>query len=232
MRSLGIFATCLLLSQNVAPAQTNNFREPTAEKSTTDANDGVIGGRGAAVRPEFTPLTASERLRLYVTRTFGPGAIAKAAAIGVITQWSDKPKEWEGGAQAYAERFGNSLAQHVIRRTIESGAAAALHEDNRYVRSTEIGFWKRSKHAVASVFIAKNDAGAEHFAYSRFGGAVGASFISRAWQPHSTNTSGDAAVNFGIAIAADMGWNVVKEFRPHRSPRSGDPSGCSPTRTC
>ena len=219
MRSLGIVAMGLLLWQNVALAQTNNLVAAPTENSTTDTKNGVIGGTGTAVRPEFTPLTASERWKLYLMGTFGPGAIARAAAVGGITQWSGTPKEWGGGAEAYGERFGNAFARHVIRKTLESGAAAALHEDNRYVRSTETGFWKRSKHAVASVFIARNNAGAEHFAYSRFGGAVGASFISRIWQPHSTNTSGDAAVSFGISVAADMGWNVVKEFRPHRSPR-------------
>ena len=218
MNSLRIIAMGLMLWQSVTPGQTNKFGPPPTEMST-DAKNGVIGGTGTSITSEFTPLTASERLRLYFTTTFGPGAIAKAAAAGGISQWKGVPREWRGGAGAYGERIGNAFAAHVIRTTIESGAAAAFHEDNRYVRSTETGFWKRSKHAVASVFISRNDAGAAHFASSRFGGAAGAAFISRIWQPHSTNTSGDAAVNFGISIAADMGWNVFKEFRPHRSPR-------------
>jgi hypothetical protein len=218
MRSLGIVAMGLVLWQNVAPAQTNNIEAPPADNSTTDAKTGVIGGT-AALRPEYTPLTASERWKLYFLSTFGPGAIARAAFVGGINQWSGTPKEWREGAEAYGERFGNAFAIHVIRNTLASGAAAALHEDNRYVRSTETGIWKRSRHVVTSVFIARNNAGAEHFAYSRFGGAISASFISRIWQPRSTNTSGDAAVNFGLSLLADMGWNAVKEFRPHRSPR-------------
>ena len=209
----------LLLWQNVAPAQTNNTDGPPADNPVADTKSSVSGVTTAAIRPEFTPLTASERWKLYLTSTFGPGAIARAAAVGGMAQQSGTPKEWGGGAKAYGERVGNTFAGHVIRTTLETAAAAALHEDNRYVRSTDTGFWKRTRHAVSSVFIARNAAGAEHFAYSRFGGAVGSSFISRIWQPQSTNTSGDAAVNFGISIAADMGWNVVKEFGPHRSPR-------------
>jgi len=220
MRSLGIFALGLLLWQNVAPAQTgNNNRSVSDSSNPGETKTGVVGSNGTVTPPEFTPLTASERWRLYFMSTFGPAAIARAAATSGIAQWQGTPKEWRGGAQAYGERFGNSFAEHIIRKTLEGGAAAALHEDNRYVRSTDTGFFKRSMHAVTSVFVAHNEAGGEHFAYSRFGGAASAAFISRIWQPNSTNTSGDAAVNFGITIAADMGWNVVKEFRPRHSKR-------------
>ncbi len=170
--------------------------------------------------PEFVPLTASERLRLYLRSTFGPAAIARAAAAGGIAQWSGIPKEWGGGAEAFGERVGNSFAKHVVRKTLEYGAATALREDNRYIHSTETGFWNRSKHAIGSVFVARNDAGREHFAYSRFGGALGASFISRIWQPRSTTSAGDAAVTFGISMATDMGWNVFREFRPNFRRRS------------
>ncbi len=69
---------------------------------------------------------------------------------------------------------------------------------------------------VASVFVARNDAGQEHFAYSRFGSVIGSSFISRLWQPRSTNSSGDAAVSFGLTMVSDMGWNFFREFGPKR----------------
>jgi hypothetical protein len=176
----------------------------------------VIGGAGAKLTEDYAPLTASERWRLYFRSTFGPGAILRAAASGGVAQATNTPKEWHGGAEAYGERVGNSFAEHIIRKTLESGAAAALHEDNRYFRSTETGVWKRSKHILASLFVARNQVGQEHFAYSRFGGAAGAAFISRIWQPHSKNTSGDAAVNFGLTMGVDLGWHAWKEFAPKR----------------
>jgi hypothetical protein len=63
---------------------------------------------------------------------FGPGAILTAGAVGGIRQWQGTPKEWRGGPEAYGDRFGSAMAQHVIQKTIESGTAAVLHEDNRY----------------------------------------------------------------------------------------------------
>lgn len=72
---------------------------------------------------------------------------------------------------------------------------------------------------VSAIFVARNEAGSEHFAYSRFGSVLGSSFISRLWQPRSEDTAGDAAVSFGLTMAADMGWNFIKEFCPRKLTR-------------
>jgi hypothetical protein len=217
MRSSAFLILGLLCWQAAAPAQTINDNIASDVRTANGAaKTGVVGANSATNAPSYAPLTASERWRRYLVSAFGPGAILRAAAAGGIAQWENTPKEWKQGSEAFGDRFGNSLAEHVIRKTIEAGAAAALHEDNRYFKSTDTGFGKRLKHSVGSVFITHNEAGGEHFAYSRFAGAIGSSFISREWQPRSLDSSGDAAVNFGVTMALDMGWNVFKEFRPHR----------------
>ena len=215
MRSLGLVALGLVLWQSAAPAQIINNATAMADRPETDAGaTGVVGSTGSVTIREYVPLTNSERLRRYFVGAFGPGAILTSTVSGGILQWENTPKEWGGGAEAFGNRFGNSMAEHVMRKTLEFGASAALHEDNRYFRSTETGFWRRTKHAIASTFVAHNNAGGTHFAYSRFGSAAGASFISRMWQPRSTNSAGDGAVNFGTSIGADVGWNFVREFMP------------------
>ena len=212
MRNLGLITMGLMLCQTVLPAQ------PTADDTSAPnaAATGVVGASSAVTAQEYTPITASERWKRYFMGGFGPGAILKAAAASGITQWTDTPKEWQGGAEGYGKRFGSSYAKHAIESTMENGAAVLLHEDNRYFRSIEPGFWQRSKHAIVSVFVARSDAGVEHFAFSRVGASAGAAFISRAWQPRSTTSSGDGAVSFGISMATKIGWNFFKEFRPSR----------------
>jgi hypothetical protein len=220
MRISALFLFGLLYWQAAAPAQTlnDNANALAGDSGGADrtSKTGVIGADTTINQPTYAPLTASERWRMYIISAFGPEAIVRAAAAGGIDQWKDTPKEWREGSEAFGERFGTSLAEHVIFKTLESGAAAALHEDNRYYRSTDTGVGKRLKHAVGAVFVAHTEAGGEHFAFSRFGGAIGSAFISREWQPRSTNSSGDAAVTFGITMAVEMGWNVFKEFRPKR----------------
>lgn len=196
-------------------AQTAAADTPAAEVSgPTDTPPAPANAGTKPTAPEFVPMTASERARKYLLGAFGPGAILRAAAAGGISQWSETPKEWGVGPEAYGDRFGNALAKHVIREALEFGGSTALREDNRYFRSTEPGFFKRSKHVVASIFVARNEAGGEHFAYSRFGSVMGSSFISRLWQPRSEDSSGDAVVSFGLTMVSDLGWNFVKEFSP------------------
>ena len=217
MRSSAILVFGLLCWQAAAPAQTiNETAAPDDGRTGGAARTGVVGSAAATNAATYAPLTASERWRMYFIGALGPEAILRASVGSGISQLNDTPKEWRQGSEAYGERFGSNLAEHVIRKTMESGAAALLHEDNRYFPSADTGFGKRLKHAVGSVFVARNEAGQEHFAYSRFGSAVGASFISRIWQPPSENKAGDAAVNFGIDMAVDIGWNVFREFRPKR----------------
>ncbi|HZT30910.1 MAG TPA: hypothetical protein VFA33_13555 [Bryobacteraceae bacterium] len=215
MRSSTFVACGLLCWQIAAIAQTTNS-VAALHDTLTSASDktGVVGATSATNEPAYSPLTASDRWRLYFVGALGPEAILRAGAGAGISQLNGTPTEWRQGSEAYGDRFGSELAEHVIRKSMEAGGAALLHEDNRYFPSTDTPFGKRLKHAVFSVFVARNDAGQEHFAYSRFGSAVGASFISRIWQPPSETRAGDAADNFGLTMAVDIGWNVFREFRP------------------
>jgi len=216
MRSFVLIAFGLIVLQNTAAAQANPGTSLAETAPSIEPATGVIGETSAGIPHEFTPLTESERLRLYLRRAFGPAAIAWAAAAGGIAQSTDTPKEWRRGADGYGKRVGNSMATHIIDKTLEYGASELLREDNRYIRSDETGFGKRVKHAVGAAFVARNEGGRRHFAYSRFGGAAGSAFISRLWQPHSTNSSGDGAVTFGVIIATGIGGNFLHEFWPAR----------------
>ena len=217
MRGSLIIALGVILLQTTAPAQTKDADSaPVAATGPTDSATGVVGAPARKLPSEYSPLTSSERWKLYFASAFGPRAILRSAAVGGITQAEGTPKEWGGGAEAYGDRFGNAMAKRVIRKTLESGGAALLHQDNRYFRSMESGFWKRTKHAIGSWFIARNTVGEAQFAYARFGAAVGTPFIARIWKPRSVNTVGDAAVSFGWTAAFGMGWNVFKEFGPAR----------------
>jgi hypothetical protein len=221
MRSLATFVIGVVLWQSAAIAQTTgDDSSKTGNPASADRENLVVEGSvETATAPEYTPPTATERLRHYVMSSFGPEGIVKAAAAGAITQAENTPKEWGGGAQAYGERVGNAFAIHLIRTTLQYGASTALHEDDRYIPSTETGFFKRTKHVISSVFVARNSGGGEHFAFSRIGSAAGSSFISRAWEPRSTTSAGDGAVTFGITMATDIGFNFFREFGPKRFKR-------------
>ena len=87
-------------------------------------------------------------------------------------------------------------------------------EDNRYRRSLETGFWDRSRHAMVSTFVASDDAGHQHFAYSRIGSVAATALIWRTWQPQSTSATENAVASFGFGLGAQMGANLFSEFWP------------------
>jgi len=163
---------------------------------------------------QFVPLTSSERLSKYLAGLIDGESIVRAAASAGIGQANGTPKEWGGGAESYGERVGNAFAEHVIHRTLQYGMSAAMHEDNRYFVSGQTGFFRRTKYAIKNTLLARHDNGNQYFSFSRVGGAAGAAFISRAWQPRSTTTAGDGAVSFGITMGSDIGFNVFREFWP------------------
>jgi hypothetical protein len=163
---------------------------------------------------QFSPMTSHERLGNYVAGLGDFESIVRSAAAAGIAQATLTPKEWGGGAEGYGLRIGNAYAQHVIRRTVQYGISAALHEDNRYFVSEETGFLRRMKYAVKSTFLARHDNGSQGISISRIGGAAGSAFISRAWQPNSKASAGDGAVAFGFSMMSDVGFNIVREFWP------------------
>lgn len=112
-------------------------------------------------------MITSQRARKYV-----PGAIPPAAAAAGLAQVSETLKEW-GVDPDYGAPFGNTFAKHVLCEALEFGGSIPLHEDNRYFRSTDTGLFERTKYVVASVFVARNEAGRGYFPDSRFGAVPG-----------------------------------------------------------
>jgi hypothetical protein len=143
-----------------------------------------------------------------------PLGYIKAGFSAGIDQWKDKPEEWEQGASGYGKRFANLLGQYSIQRTVTFGLASVLHEDNRYFNSGARGFWPRTGYAMASGILARQEDGSRHLSISGLGGVASGAFLSRFWQPVSTRSVGDGAVSFGITMASNIGFSVVKEFLP------------------
>ena len=163
---------------------------------------------------DFRPLTQRERTQLYLKTMVNPLGYIKAGFSAGIDQWKDKPPEWEQGASGYGKRSANLVGQYSIQRTVTFGLGSALHEDNRYFNSGKKGLWPRAGYAVASGLLARHDDGSRYVSISQVGGVAAGAFLSRAWQPSSQQTAGDGAVSFGISMASNMGFSVVKEFLP------------------
>jgi hypothetical protein len=201
-------ATSSSSGANASAVQTND--EPTEVEASLFSSLFMSG----KTKDQFKPLTARERLKVYAKDLISPFHFVLAGASAGITQLQDSPKEWGLGVQGYAIRFANYYGNATVGSILQMTGEDLLHEDNLYYGSGEHGFWKRVKYAVASSVLARSDDGTQHFSVSQVGSTAAASFISRIWQPRSSDSAGAGAVNFGINMASNAGVNVVREFLP------------------
>ena len=211
-----LLAAALLCATGTAQERAAQSWPDTAEE--TDAGNDSQSSEAAAITPQpdldFAPMTRSARLRDYLDGALGAHAFTNAVLRAEVGQLTGNPKEWGRGLRGFMKRAGSGFAQHFIRQTLRYAISSLLHEDNRYLRSGRAGFWKRSRYALASSFLARHDNGHRKVSISGIGSAAGASFISRAWLPRSVATAGAGASSFGITIGADIGANMLHEFWP------------------
>jgi hypothetical protein len=215
---IGWIALLLFLSTPFLFAQ-NQTDDASAKKSgvvdkTVDYLTNYLNMAGAEKASEFRPLSQHERSALYFKTMINPLGFLKAGASAGIDQAKDKPEEWEQGASGYGKRFANILGQYSIQRTVTFGLSSATHEDNRYFNSGKQGIWPRTGYALASSVLARHDDGSRNISISQLGGVAAGAFLSRLWQPSSQNSAGDGAVSFGLTMASNTAFSVVKEFLP------------------
>jgi len=160
------------------------------------------------------PMTQKQRLREYFRHMFNPEAVLRSAAGAGINQAMNTPSEWKQGGEGYGRRFESVYGEHLVQSTLLYALSDPLHEDNRYFRSGESGVGARLKYAVESAFLARHDDGSRHLSISALFSYAGTAAISRTWQPPSTRGAIHGVSAFGIAVAAEAGFNVAREFLP------------------
>ena len=213
----GLAILLLTLAPNLAaqrPDSVNTEQEANRASRTIDNVFNYLNMAGTTKASEFEPLTQRERTRIYLHIMINPLGYLKAASSAGLDQWGKKPKEWEQGASGYGKRFANILGQYSIQRTVTFGLSSALREDNRYFNSGKKGIWSRTGYAMASGILARRNDGTRHLSISQLGGVAAGAFLSRSWQPPSQRSAGDGAVSFGLTMASNMVFGVVKEFLP------------------
>ena len=208
----------ILLPATKSPAQDqtpySGARQPGPIDREIEYLFNYLNMAGTKKAAEFQPLTQQERTHIYFKTMVNPLGYAKAAFSAGIDQWNDKPEEWEQGASGYGKRYANILGQYSIQRTATYGLGSFLHEDNRYFNSGKKGFWPRMGYALCSSVLARHDDGSRAISISQLGGVAAGAFVARLWLPPSQNSAKDGAVSFGLTMASNAGFSIVKEFLP------------------
>ncbi len=145
----------------------------------------------------------------------GPRALARTAAGALITHATNTPSEWGQGTAGFGKRFASGLGKSLVKTGIQFPVAYFRHEAIGYRRSNLEGAGPRLRYALLStVYTHRTTTGERTVAAGEIAGALGSGLISRLWQPPSTATLASGFASAGIAIAADAGFNVLREFWP------------------
>lgn len=214
LNTLLLVTSLVLMSSTIAPAMAADVPSTAEDAKGSVPTQASQLGAASLESDDYVPPTQSERLRDYLNGTFGFGALNKSAASAEMSHVRNVPKEWGSHGAGYGTRLASAFGEHVVRGTLQYGASALLHEDNRYMRSGKQGFWKRTGYAISSTFLARRDNGTRRFSFSRVGSAGGAGLISRAWMPSSIASAGAGVGTGGLFLAFDAGSNMFREFWP------------------
>jgi hypothetical protein len=137
------------------------------------------------------------------------GSVARAG-VGTALNTTH---QWGRGPDGFAKRVGSSLGKHVVKETIQTGVAAAHHENLHYQPSHLNGTLPRLGYAVKSTFVVpKTNGKGKTVALGRVSGNMGAGLASQLWMPAAGIGAGVASG--GVGLAGDVGVNVAREFWP------------------
>jgi hypothetical protein len=187
---------------------------------TAQASLVTIGNRqpditGAMAEPPvYTPPTPLDRLHRLCSDAFSPSALAIHSAVAGFKHATGSVPEWGYGAEGYGRRLGWATLNNVAQTTIESGLAAALHEDTTYYRCACSGFWRRSAYALESQLMARRPDGTRTFSLARPIGAYGGALAATSLLPNRFTLSGDGLRDGTWNYALGFPVNMLREFWP------------------
>lgn len=162
-------------------------------------------------------MTAAERAKLYFSDTYNTGLIF-STAIPAATSMANPPKglprSWRQGPGGYGRHVGDFMASQISADTTRHLTAALLHEDPRYRRSQNKGFFPRFGHALASQFLTWDASGSPRPAFNTLAGVAAAGFVRTAYAPAGFDDTPHALQRSRIYLGRYVVESVIREFGP------------------
>jgi hypothetical protein len=178
-----------------------------------------LTGLVSASASDYHPATGRERRQLYWRQNFASvGAyVGPFVAALALDQATGNPEEWGGGFTGFGRRLASRTAVAIVQGTLQAAGAAALHEDVRYISSSQTGFKKRTLHAIAFSFLTYDNRGRTTLNVANLSSYYASAAISMAWMPGRNNvalrtfTDGTEQMGFSVPV------NLLQEFWPEIS---------------
>jgi hypothetical protein len=179
-------------------------------------NVNPVTGLAVAAEPSYRPLTGKERWKLYFKMTYasaGPYLSPVMTAL-LLDEANGTPRQWGGGFPGFGRRLASRAGNAVLEGTFQAPLAALLHEDVRYIPTTQRSFQRRAFHAVLYSFLTYNDKGHPTLNIANLIAYYASTAVTTAWLPGTQNAARYTFINASEQIALSFPLNVVQEFWP------------------
>ena len=161
-----------------------------------------------------TPLTGHERFKLFAAKTLTRVQPYADSVMSSAFQLISPTDVWGHGVDGFTDHLAASFTQRVVTFGLQSGAAAALHEDVRYKPSLSSNVWKRTGHALIGTVVLETPRG-DDIAYANIIAAVGSGFAINTFHPGRDISNRPGAWNFAaLNLLGFAQGNLWTEFKP------------------
>jgi hypothetical protein len=224
---LGILA--LTLATAAFAQDTPNAQTPTGTSSTGQTASAPSKVPGVAlynflqkksiVFPDIAlstdRLSPGGKFQLFVDNSISVHTITWAALGSAVGQADNSPTGFGQGWDAYAKRFGTSMARQSSSEFFGTFIlASTLHQDPRFYPEINPSFGHAIKYSVQRVFVTRNDDGRDVANWSGLAGPLMAEGLANVYWPERNRTVGDTFLRFGLDIATRAGGNMLREYWP------------------
>lgn len=161
------------------------------------------------------PLTVKEKYVLAWHQSVDISAHFGNAFQAALQQASDGQPHYGQGWGPYAQRFGAAEADQATSSFFIFGLLPhVLHDDPRYFRKGNGRVWYRIQYAATRTVISRKDSGDPTFNAPQVVGQLLQQGISTAYYPQQDRSVSGVFQNWGINLAYNSAYNVLKEFYP------------------
>ena len=198
---------------------------PASQSADSDAQKDDNPKRILGIIPNFQtkndtpaarkPLTVREKYALAWHQTVDISAHFGDAFQAALQQASDGQPHYGQGWGPYAQRFGAAEADQATSAFFIFGFLPhVLHDDPRFFRKAKGSAWYRIRYAATRTVITRTDSGHPTFNTPQVLGQLLQQGISTTYYPEQDRTVGHVFQNWGINLAYNSAYNVLKEFYP------------------
>jgi hypothetical protein len=222
----GVIACCST-SAAVAQETKPQAQTGTASAGETSSTLSKVPGAGlynllqekSIVFPDIAasmqPLSTGQKFQLFVDNSISVHTITWAVVGSSVGQAYDSPTGFGQGWDAYAKRFGSSMARQSSSEFFGTFIlASALHLDPRFYPEANPGFGHAIKYSVQRAFVTRNDNGRDVPNWSGLAGPLMAEGLANVYWPERNRSVGDTFLRFGLDVATRAGGNMLREYWP------------------